>query len=209
MNNTRYKLLAYRASRSRSPEECAADLSVLLQRLAKISPAVFQWKLLGSSKRKAMQNSFLDPDDLDFLSALVLKSANRRDGDRSIIPELGFYVSFWNGSSKDDGAASLSIANGLTSKFVPNSVVLNFPFLGDIKNNFEIITDLVSAAVESIDAERALLFREDLAPPSLDKMFLETAAFLADGFDPETSSRLTQEADETILASRGKIFIKR
>ncbi|ANK91389.1 MULTISPECIES: Imm52 family immunity protein [Rhizobium] len=207
--NTRYKLLAYRDSRPRSPEQCATDLSVLLNRLAKISPAVFHWKLRGSSKRKAMQNSFIDPNDFEFLSDIVLKSANRRDGDHSIIPELGFSISFWNGSTKDESAASLSIANGLTSNIVPNSVVLNFPSLGYSNNNIEATVGIISAAVDSIDAERALLFREDLAPPSVGKMFLETAAFLADGFDPQASSRLAQEADEIILASRGKIFVKR
>ncbi|OHV19515.1 hypothetical protein BBJ66_16110 [Rhizobium sp. RSm-3] len=156
-----------------------------------------------------MQNSFIDPNNLDFLNDLIFKGANRRDDDRSIISDLGFQVFLWNGSSKDDAAASLSIVNGNTSKTSPNSVVLEFPYFGDLKENVETVIDILSVAVEAIEAERALLFREDLAPPTFDKMFLETAAFLADGFDPQSAHQLAREADEIILASHGKIFIKR
>ncbi|MGR8962649.1 Imm52 family immunity protein [Rhizobium leguminosarum] len=209
MTITRYKLLAYRANRPRSLDECTGDVSVLLNRLAKISPAIFRWKLLGSSKRKAIQNSFIDTNNLEFLSGLLLKNANRRDGDRSIIPDLGFRIFFWNGSSKDDIAASISIANGITSKVATNFVVLEFPYSDELKKNVEATIELLSAAADAIDAERALLFREDLAPISFDEMFLETAAFLADGFDPQTAHRLMQEADQKISANNGKIFIKR
>ncbi|RUM06439.1 Imm52 family immunity protein [Rhizobium chutanense] len=209
MTMTPYTLLAYRANRPRGPEECATDLSVFLNRLAKISPVVFQWKLRGSTKRKAMQNSFIDPDDLDFLCGLVLKGVNRRDGDRSIIPELGFSVSFWNGASKEEDAASLSIANGSTSKFSSNSVVLHFPYYGDLNKNLSVTVDLLSAAAEALGAERGLLFKSELRPVSLDHMFLETAAFLADGFDTEAFARLTAEADEIVPAGNGKIFLRR
>jgi hypothetical protein len=57
-----------------------------------------------------------------------MKGRNRRDIDHSVIEELGFSLSFWNGASEEDAEASIRIDCGCYSEHVSNNVLIDLPY---------------------------------------------------------------------------------
>lgn len=204
---TRYTLCSYRKIRERDADGCAEDISLLLLKLKRINPEIFQWKSPALSKKKALASPYVDGDDLETIRELVGKGVNRRDDNKEIIKELGFLVSFWNGTTKPEKAATLSITNGGFSPVVSNSVVLVFPEFGDLGSNDELAEALVLAAVQPIDAESALLYRDQIDRPG-DDVFLDRGAYLAKSFSYAGRAKLSHDADNSVDVGSGDIFLK-
>ncbi len=113
---------AYWPARPESLEACTARLVASLGKLADIDDLLASWFFKGWRRASAQRPFKGDPESV--LQALAA-GRNRRDGDGSVIEELGFSLGIWNGDDADPVA--LSIRCGMSSPRVPNAVVLKLP----------------------------------------------------------------------------------
>lgn len=113
----------YWAQRPESVEACADRLHTFLTALARAHPLLGTWFRKGYSRRAALRHQ-VEPTP-EALRTLLLAGRNRRDDDRSVIEELGFSTSMWNGN---DIAVGLMVHVGMyPAVSLPNSVVMNLP----------------------------------------------------------------------------------
>lgn len=119
----RHYVGAYWGPRRESAVDCAEHLASCLTELAKIAPALGDWRKKGMSQRTAQ-----DPISIDVatLNELLLAGRNRTDFGGEPIVELGFRVEGWNGQ---DNAASFSTGCGSYSEVpgIGNNFLLKLP----------------------------------------------------------------------------------
>jgi hypothetical protein len=119
-------LCAYWSARQEALQTCAERLARFVELLAEREPLFKHWYKLGRSRAKADQ-----PIDqsLEGLRAVLEKGQNRRDVDRSAIPELGYRFSAWNRGGSGSDEASLAVVCGSWARHpgLKNSVVLTLP----------------------------------------------------------------------------------
>lgn len=126
MSETSYNYFyagAYWGPRPESEEECARRLMRCLRDLAETDDLLGHWYKKGWSRKQATESEVLV--DEETLTTLVHSGRARGDFDRSVIPELGYSVSLWNGDSKR--SADFSVLCGATTSTVPNNFVLHLP----------------------------------------------------------------------------------
>jgi hypothetical protein len=109
----------YWTARPESAEEAGNRLSRFLGSLSASEQELKlgQWFLKGSSRAAARKR--LPTDSSSIAKAL---RTNRRDVDGSVLPELGFRLSVWNGEH-----VSFDTTIGSSSAYVTNAAVLSFP----------------------------------------------------------------------------------
>jgi hypothetical protein len=115
---------AYWPARAETAEACAARAATCLAKLGEVDPLLATWFHKGGSPKLA-QRPF--PTDTESLVGELLRGRNRRDSDRSVIVELGFRISAWNGNDKDPAAISIGCGKSRQVPGVSNAVVINLP----------------------------------------------------------------------------------
>lgn len=106
----------YWGPRAESRIACARRTFEFLTAVSAL-PGLDRWFQKGRSRATAVRSVELDPEAI----AAVLRT-NRRDDDRTVIPELGFDLGLWNGN--DEWPMSLNVHCGATSIITRNAVVL-------------------------------------------------------------------------------------
>jgi hypothetical protein len=115
---------AYWGSRREDLEKCASRLQICLAALAQVSPIFGRWKPKGGTGMEALSGDEVVASQL--VDALG-RGVNRRDADGSVIEELGWSWSAWNGMSRSPAAVSLLCGATTGSVGVLNSIVLQLP----------------------------------------------------------------------------------
>lgn len=118
----RFYIAGYWPARREEVDSCADRLVRFLDCLTDVSPLLGQWfepgADSGSTTRPPIELT------LNTLRAFLSAGRNRRDTDSSVISELGFSVSLWNGIETDAG---LRVGCGRYGSTLGNAVVLNLP----------------------------------------------------------------------------------
>lgn len=115
---------AYWGSRREELEVCAARLKSCLASLAQVSPLLARWKPKGRTRMEAVSG---DEVVASQLVEVLGRGVNRRDADGSVIEELGWSWSAWNGMSRSPAAVSVLCGATTSSVGVLNSFVLRLP----------------------------------------------------------------------------------
>ena len=116
----------YWVARREPREEAAKRLSHFLGSLTAGAhePALREWFLKGSDGASVRTRL---PTDAASIAAVL--STNRRDVDGSVIPELGFRLSIWNGADVSFeatiGSSSARVGNAAVLSFVDGALALN------------------------------------------------------------------------------------
>ncbi len=119
---------AYWKARKESVAECTDRLSEFLSRLSASHEVYSTWYEKGMKRRNIAQKK-VDISDRSRLVGLLVKGRSRADDvKRSIIEDLGFSVSLWNGQPEAK-AVSFNVACGIffSSPHFANCVVLDLP----------------------------------------------------------------------------------
>jgi len=122
----KFMLAAYWDSRPDGLEKCTGDAKQFFARLAEADPLLAHWYERGRSRKDALKRK-VDTSDTQPLRDRLLKGRNRRDLDHSVIEELGFSLSFWNGAREEEEWASIRIGCGRYGERVSNHVLLDLP----------------------------------------------------------------------------------
>jgi Immunity protein 52 len=120
-------LAAYWDSRRDGLEECTNKAKQFFACLAEADALLANWYELGRSRKQALGRQ-VDTSDTQQLRDLLMKGRNRNDLDHSVIEELGFSLSFWNGASEEEAWASIRIDCGCYGERVSNHVLLDLPY---------------------------------------------------------------------------------
>ncbi len=91
----RYYLGAYWWDRKESSDACAERLHRFFTMVASCDPSFAGWYQSGTSRQRALENEL--SIDVLTLRSLLLQGRNRTDTDGTVISDLGFRLSAWNG----------------------------------------------------------------------------------------------------------------
>jgi hypothetical protein len=129
---------AYWGPRREELIDCSSRAVTLLSDLADLGPTFSHWFAKKTSRRRG---AALIPVEVDApsLRELLSEGVNRRDSDRSVIEDLGFSLSIWNGGPTNDNEAlvSVDLACGGYSPYVPNYSVIS---VQDLKSGSRLAT---------------------------------------------------------------------
>jgi hypothetical protein len=140
---------AFWGPRPQSEADGVAHIVQLMTGLSEIDGDAFgRWFRLGRSRGEAIKREVLRSE----ASIARALGRNRRDSDHSVIEELGYSFSAWNGGSDKDGL-SLNVLFACTSERVQNSVVMGLPvaYEGNLSRGAAVL-DLVSRLWQPEDA---------------------------------------------------------
>jgi hypothetical protein len=115
----------YWEARPASPQAAATELLPAFEALREAGLSKFFLK--ARSRRRAESQPFT-PGAAE-VAAQLGKGVNRRDVDRSVIPELGYSMGLWSGGS-DEECFALSVHIGSVSPHARNNFLLDLPALG-------------------------------------------------------------------------------
>ncbi len=119
------------AARQEPIEECASRAVECLRRLGECDEAFRKWFKRGMSREEALASRV--EVTLEACQDLLARGRNRRDFDNTVIEELGFATSLWNGRDGDAGAG-VSFACGqypdATILPGPNQCCVDLPYGG-------------------------------------------------------------------------------
>lgn len=121
----RMMLGAYWPARQDTLDECVDSAEQFFAALVRIDPALSHWYERGRSRKDAL--SEIDVLDRTKLRDLLVKGQNRKDVGGAVIEDLGFRIGLWNGASREDHEASLSVQCGSYNERINNSVVIDLP----------------------------------------------------------------------------------
>lgn len=151
-----FLLGAYWGRREESLDQCATRLSVCLEGLAEISPIFDGWFHKARTRRGATQEAV--SREFDALRSLLSSGRGRRDTDKSVISELGYSASLWNGKK---AAAAWSVQCGShpgPGIGISNLFVVDWPESNDmmaLRCEQEMALKAMRVVVESWDPEWA------------------------------------------------------
>jgi hypothetical protein len=120
--NDSFYIGAYWPTRPEPLEMCTSRAERFISELADVDALLAPWFLKGARRSPASAALVTDRESL---SLALASGSNRRDADGSVIDELGFSLSVWNGDEADP--VSLSIRCGISAPGMSNSVVVNLP----------------------------------------------------------------------------------
>lgn len=161
---TIYCAVAYWSARQEDSFSCARRLKRFLSEIEFLNENLKHWRKLGSSVVRAKQNPQLKYDSLEELEKIVAAGVNRRDVDKSVIEELGFHVSAWNGGSSKK-AAGFSMLCGMYSnnKNLSNCMKLDLPDEFNM-NDFNNQIILIQKFFDCWEPDSIKIFRRSLDP---------------------------------------------
>lgn len=143
----KFMLAAYWDSRPDNLEKCTVAARQFFSRLAEAEPLLAHWYERGRSRKQSLKSK-MDNSDTQELRDRLLKGRNRRDLDHSVIEELGFSLSFWNGANEEEAQASVRIDCGCYGQRVNNHVLLDLPYMSQGLKWVENASALLGQAAE-------------------------------------------------------------
>lgn len=186
---------AYWGPREASPEEAAEALSQFLQALD--CPVWFEKGSASPQPNEAVDTS------KQGLADLFAKGVNRRDADKSVMPELGYRVSVWNGDTQNPVELSAQCGVTSTTPGVSNSVVLKLPSTSAWRDRSDTV---FKAVVDAFSPDRAIWMTAEYrrTQPKVDSVTMfGWLTFLTD----VTAARLEAPAGvETTNVGNGVVF---
>lgn len=111
---------AYWLARPESLGACTSRALQCFAGLVGVDRALATWLMKGSNRSDAITD--FAANDESAVSAAFARGQNRRDSDGSVLEDLGFALSVWNGD--DAMPVSLSIRCGIRAPNVSNAVVV-------------------------------------------------------------------------------------
>lgn len=149
----------YWGPRKESIERCADRLLSFFSVLTACDPLFESWFEKGMSRKKAFEQK-ANVLDRTYLLKRLDRGRNRRDVGRTVIEELGFSVSWWNGR-KETEAVGLSVACGLYSSGMSNCVTIDLPeHLGTLRSS-DRMTDVLLGLAKAWEPEWAGVMSRD------------------------------------------------
>jgi hypothetical protein len=103
-------------------DECGALVSRSFQLLSALSVNLSGWRKVGS------KGPVLDLRDSEAIKKLLLSGRNRRDIDKSVISELGFLVTVWNGNLTAEAQCTIKCGGYSTVGGLRNRVLVRLDF---------------------------------------------------------------------------------
>ena len=157
-SSSTFSICGYWGSRKETAAQCAARALPFLRALRDVDPGFGEWfELLAPRRPKTM--IALTMDDLDDAFA---RGVNRRDTDRTVIREIGFRVSFWNGNEdQEDVAISISCGGYSDQLPFPNTCIIpafgeaGAALIGRIQNVNK-ITHILTLMAQHLDIDWGL-----------------------------------------------------
>ena len=207
----RFSLQAVRKIRRRDLEDCVDDAMALFLNLTEINGDIFRWKGQGKSKKAAIRNPYVDFTNRNTVRNLLLQGRNKTDFTGEYIEELGFRLSFWNGTEDPDLAANVSFSNGNYSKYVSNVIHLEFPEFGDLSRNDQLAEQLIRICANALDADSTILCRTSaFYDETRQKPFLDRGMFISNRFKiNQLLTSIRRSKDTTVIATeKGKVYLK-
>lgn len=155
-----YLAAAYWNARETTVDDCVARTSHFLARLESVSEAFSGWRDLGWSEAEALANKVITPQSLLDLRERFQKGRNRRETDHTVIEDLGYRVSFWNGRSGAEGATlRIHCGDYATGLNFRNGVILR-PLRTFDASSKENVSALAYAFIESWEPDFFILTRD-------------------------------------------------
>lgn len=111
----------YWSARADTIFECRSRAVEHLRLVCALGQGLDRWFLKASRKPKTPTE--IDVSSEEAVGALLIKGVNRRDVDRSVIEELGWSMSLWNGDL-NGVSASTNLQCGCTSDLVENRAIV-------------------------------------------------------------------------------------
>lgn len=109
--------------RQDSLDQCATRLEHFIESIAKVSPALCDWRPKAARRTLALRGPVVE--SLDDARAALARGTAKRDLDNEVIPELGWDCDLWNGRDRE-AACSISVCCGCTAEGIRNRCVLEF-----------------------------------------------------------------------------------
>jgi hypothetical protein len=117
---------AYWGPREEPVQDCATRLSSMLKALGAVDPSLASWFRTGASRKAALADG-IDPS-VEALQDLLLKGRTHRDdAGRSIMSELGFTASIWNGQKVQIGISVRCGVSAPVPGLASNSLTVQLP----------------------------------------------------------------------------------
>lgn len=114
---------AYWGPREESVSDCAGRWSNMLNALAAVDPLLASWFRTGASRKAALARRVgQSPEGL-----LLSGRARRDDADRSVMTELGFSASIWNGQKAQVGVSVRCGSSAAVQGLASNSLTVQLP----------------------------------------------------------------------------------
>ena len=144
----------YWGARSSRFPICAQQAAAHFAALQDVDPGLVRWFV--KAKRKPKMPTEVDVRSADQVAVLLGKGVNRRDTDKSVIAELGWSLSLWNGDLKGT-SASTSVYCGCTSAHVGNNAMLEIhrEAANGLSDNAAI--ELLKALIDVWDADSGIV----------------------------------------------------
>lgn len=162
----RLRLVARWRGRQESAEECATRAVRLLDRLRSLDEAFHRWFATSTSRASALAQPVAISQES--LADRLAAGRATTDSDRSVIEDLGFTTSVWNGSEGIRAATMLICCGAYPDpEFIPfpNELLMTLPY-GDSNAHYEAtherLTDIVKAVVENWDPDWASISTEGM-----------------------------------------------
>jgi hypothetical protein len=114
---------AYWGSRAESVDQCAERIARLIPALGAINDRLTGWRDEADSQPNSVAQSVVTTARQDIVERL--EKGIVRDDNGKVMETLGYSVHWQTGS--DNTRITLNMSLGVTSKWVPNSVVFRFP----------------------------------------------------------------------------------
>jgi hypothetical protein len=135
MSAVSFHIFLYWGPRSSTLEKALGQTIEHLLALHEIGPAFSNWVQLSTSRKRALANPTISPQDEKAVTEILIKGQNRTDTKpKKVIPELGYHVRLWN-KALYGVDASTSIRCGVHSEFLSpeaqNTISLEFKEMGD------------------------------------------------------------------------------
>jgi len=202
----RYILYTEKKARKRDIYECVEDVLRLLEALNRIESSVFRWASISNPTGEVK----LPPkiEKIEDLREIVKRVMYLDENCEEDVEGLGFSLTLSNGSKDQNRSVRLSMTNGVIDEASHNRVVLYVPEFVDLGCNDEVVQDLILSAVEAIDAEWGIFYRDIEGMRSGDTIFLDRAVFLRNSFIDCNRRRLKAKAEKLINLEIGTIFLK-
>ncbi len=124
-----FQIQIYWGNRQETAQECAARLATMLGGLAQTNAAFAHWNKKTMTPSKANAPFCAMPPRIQELATIFERGIARKDDPaRTPWPEVGFFISAWNGHNDSHGLSFIVHAGGYASHLpCPNWVELHLP----------------------------------------------------------------------------------
>lgn len=147
---------AYWGNRSEPATDCAERLVTCLESLSRLATILGEWRPKARTAKAARAMTL--PTTVDDFAELLVAGQNRRDFDRSVVPELGYRWSAWNGRNALACSLGLTCGASASQSGVLNTFNMSVPALDEpgAEEIYEAGEAIIATIVESWTADWAV-----------------------------------------------------